>query len=50
MRHTQKNKQHFDLVVIVDVALDPYTTSGHDGILKDGKVDNDLTLDALLRC
>ena len=33
--------------MIVDVALDPYTTSGHDGILKDGKVDNDLTLDAL---
>lgn len=44
----KKIKQHFpDLVVIVDVALDPYTTSGHDGILKDGKVDNDLTLDAL---
>ena len=44
----KKIKQNFpDLVVIVDVALDPYTTSGHDGILKDGKVDNDLTLDAL---
>ena len=44
----RKIKQYFpDLVVIVDVALDPYTSSGHDGILKDGKVDNDLTLDVL---
>ena len=44
----RKIKKHFpDLVVVVDVALDPYTTSGHDGILKDGNVDNDLTLDTL---
>ena len=44
----RKIKQHFpDLLIIVDVALDPYTTSGHDGILKEGKVDNDLTLNAL---
>ena len=44
----RKIKKHFpDLVVVVDVALDPYTTSGHDGILKDGIVDNDLTLDTL---
>ena len=44
----RKIKKYFpDLVVVVDVALDPYTTSGHDGILKDGNVDNDLTLDTL---
>ncbi len=30
-----------DLGVIVDVALDPYTTHGHDGILRDGDVAND---------
>lgn len=36
-----------DLGVIVDVALDPYTSHGHDGILKDGYVHNDETLEAL---
>ena len=35
------------LVIITDVALDPYTSSGHDGIILDGKIDNDLTLEAL---
>jgi porphobilinogen synthase len=34
-----------DLGVIADVALDPYTSHGQDGIVKDGKVDNDLTLE-----
>ncbi len=33
--------------VICDVALDPYTSHGHDGILKDGRVDNDATMEAL---
>ena len=33
--------------VICDVALDPYTTHGHDGILIDGDVDNDQTVEAL---
>lgn len=33
------------LVIIADVALDPYTTHGHDGLLnKKGDVDNDLTV------
>jgi porphobilinogen synthase len=36
------------LIVIADVALDPYTDHGHDGVLgKDNDVDNDLTLNAL---
>ena len=36
------------MIVIADVALDPYTTHGHDGILNEnGDVDNDLTLPAL---
>lgn len=30
-----------------DVALDPYTSHGHDGIMIDGDVDNDHTIDAL---
>jgi len=32
------------LGVIVDVALDPYTTHGHDGVLRNGHVHNDETL------
>jgi porphobilinogen synthase len=35
------------MLVIADVALDPYTDHGHDGLLKDNYVDNDLTLDVL---
>jgi porphobilinogen synthase len=33
--------------VCADVALDPYTVHGHDGILIDGDVDNDETIEAL---
>jgi len=38
-----------DLVLIADVALDPYTDHGHDGVLtKDGRdVDNDSTVEML---
>ena len=36
-----------DLVLIADVALDPYTSSGHDGVVINGSVDNDLTLNSL---
>ena len=42
-------KQNFpEILVIADVALDPYTTHGHDGVLNsDGDVDNDMTLKIL---
>ena len=42
-------KQNFpEILVIADVALDPYTTHGHDGVLNlDGDVDNDATLKIL---
>jgi porphobilinogen synthase len=44
----QKIKSNFpEMLVIADVALDPYTDHGHDGLLKDHYVDNDLTLDVL---
>jgi porphobilinogen synthase len=37
-----------EMCVLVDIALDPFTDHGHDGILNDnGIVDNDLTLPAL---
>jgi porphobilinogen synthase len=35
--------------VICDVALDPFTTHGHDGLLRDGYVVNDETVEALVR-
>ena len=41
-------KSYPDLIIIADVALDPYTDHGHDGLLdKTGDVDNDLTLPVL---
>lgn len=36
-----------NLGIIVDVALDPYTDHGHDGLLHEGQILNDPTLDAL---
>jgi porphobilinogen synthase len=36
-----------ELVVITDVALDPYSSDGHDGVLVDGRIDNDVTLPIL---
>jgi porphobilinogen synthase len=38
-----------EIGVICDVALDPYTTHGHDGLLRDGRILNDETLVALTR-
>ncbi|MDA3874389.1 MAG: porphobilinogen synthase [Kiritimatiellae bacterium] len=41
-------KRHLpDLNVQSDLALDPYTTHGHDGLLIRGRVDNDATVDML---
>lgn len=38
-----------DLGVITDVALDPFTTSGHDGLIRNNEVVNDETVTALCR-
>ena len=35
------------LVVITDVALDPYNSDGHDGVVKDGRILNDETIEIL---
>ncbi len=37
------------MVVMPDVALDPYSVYGHDGIITNGKVDNDATNEALTK-
>ena len=38
-----------DMLVMTDVALDPYSSYGHDGIVKDGEILNDETVEALSR-
>ena len=38
-----------EMIVMTDVALDPYSSFGHDGIIVDGDVANDLTVDALVK-
>lgn len=38
-----------EMVVMPDVALDPYSIYGHDGIITNGKVDNDATNEALAK-
>lgn len=45
----KKIKDQFpEIVLIADVALDPYTDHGHDGILEDNQVINDETIDILV--
>jgi len=49
-RAVRKIKEKFpELVVITDVCLCEYTSHGHCGIIKNGEVDNDLTLEQLAR-
>ncbi|MDX2051447.1 MAG: porphobilinogen synthase [Polyangiaceae bacterium] len=36
-----------ELLVITDVALDPYSSDGHDGVLVDDKIDNEATVPLL---
>jgi porphobilinogen synthase len=40
---------HPDLLVITDVCMCEYTSHGHCGIVRDGEVDNDLTLELLAK-
>ena len=36
-----------EMVVMTDVALDPYSSFGHDGVVEDGKIVNDPTVEIL---
>lgn len=36
-----------DMLVMTDVALDPYSSYGHDGIIENGQIANDITSDIL---
>ena len=42
-------KNYKDIGIMCDVALDPYTSHGHDGILKNNYVDNDETIKILVK-
>jgi porphobilinogen synthase len=35
--------------ILCDVALDPYTSHGHDGLLREGEIVNDATVDVLVQ-
>lgn len=48
LRYLKKEFKN-DIGIMCDVALDPYTKHGHDGILKDGKIENDLTIEFLIK-
>jgi porphobilinogen synthase len=37
------------MIVMTDVALDPYSSYGHDGIVIDGQIVNDETVEALVK-
>ncbi|CCQ64521.1 porphobilinogen synthase [Crocosphaera watsonii] len=38
-----------EVIVITDVALDPFSSYGHDGIVKDGEILNDETVEVLVK-
>ena len=42
-------KKFPEILVITDVALDPYNSDGHDGLLKNGEILNDETVEILCR-
>jgi len=43
-----KKKYKNEIGIMCDVALDPYTSHGHDGLLKSGHVLNDKTIEVLI--
>ncbi|MDB9795939.1 porphobilinogen synthase [Pelagibacteraceae bacterium] len=46
---TLKKEFKNDIGIMCDVALDPYTNHGHDGILKNNKINNDSTIEILIK-
>jgi len=48
LKSLKRIKKEFpEALIITDVAMDPYSSDGHDGIVEDGKILNDETLDIL---
>ena len=44
-----KKKYKDEIGIMCDVALDPYTSHGHDGLINSGYVSNDETIDVLIK-
>ncbi len=50
LKYIKEVKARFpEAQIMTDVAMDPYSSDGHDGIVKDGKILNDETLEVLGR-
>ena len=43
-----KKRYKNEIGIMCDVALDPYTSHGHDGLIKSGYVLNDETIEVLI--
>ena len=46
---TQIKKKYNNIGIMTDVALDPYTDHGHDGLIINGKINNDETVKILVK-
>ena len=42
-------REYPHVLLLGDVALDPYTDHGHDGVMREGRIVNDLSVEALVR-
>lgn len=50
LRTLKEIKKRFpEAVIMTDVAMDPYSSDGHDGLVKNGQILNDETLDILAK-
>lgn len=48
LKYIREVKKRFpEAVIMTDVAMDPYSSDGHDGVVRDGKIVNDGTLEVL---
>ncbi|MCP4459101.1 MAG: porphobilinogen synthase [Cytophagales bacterium] len=48
LKTLKKIKEEFpEAMIVTDVAMDPYSSDGHDGIVKNGEILNDKTLEVL---
>lgn len=49
LRAIREIKDTFDVCIVSDVAMDPYSSDGHDGIVENGEILNDETLEILAK-
>ncbi len=50
LRAVREIKKRFpEAIIMTDVAMDPYSSDGHDGVVKNGQILNDATLDILAK-